>query len=169
MRFPSFPILALLLAFALAAPAGAAEPKVIGTFRDWSAHVFDDGKTRICYLYSEPKKEAGDYTRRGDAYVQVAMRPAENVKDEVSVTAGYTYKDNSEVTIEIGSHSFALFTDQDNAWARDSKTDAALVAAMKAGANMVVKGVSRFGTLTTDTYSLIGFTNAHRAMERACR
>ena len=33
---------------------------------------------------------------------------------------------------------------------------------------MVVKGTSSRDTLTTDTYSLIGFTKAYRAIGKAC-
>ena len=31
-----------------------------------------------------------------------------------------------------------------------------------------VEGVSSRGTLTTDTYSLSGFTKAHNAIDKAC-
>ena len=33
---------------------------------------------------------------------------------------------------------------------------------------MVVKGASSRGTATTDTYSLIGVTKAHGAIDKAC-
>jgi len=39
---------------------------------------------------------------------------------------------------------------------------------MRAGLTMVVKGTSSRGTLTTDTYSLRGFTAAYDAMQKAC-
>jgi hypothetical protein len=34
---------------------------------------------------------------------------------------------------------------------------------------MVIKGTSSRGTLTTDTYSLAGFTAAYNAIEQACK
>lgn len=161
----------LLAGLALVVPSmsRAAAPRMLGQFRDWSAHIYEENGTRICYLYSEPKKEEGDYTKRGKTYTQVANRPAESVRNEVSVTAGYTFKRDSNVEVVIGSQKFRLFTDSGNAWAQDSNTDQRLVAAMKAGSDMVVRGTSSRGTLTTDTYSLLGFTAAHGAMESACR
>ncbi len=54
------------------------------------------------------------------------------------------------------------------AWARDTKTDRALVGAMKGGLAMIVAGISSRGTLTTDTYSLTGFTKAYNAIAKAC-
>jgi hypothetical protein len=169
MRFHRIhPLLAGLATLAIASAAMAA-PRTLGQFRDWAAYVSDDGGARVCYLYSEPKKSEGDYTRRGETYVQVANRPAEAVRNEVSVTAGYTYRDGSTVEIIVGRNHFELFTDRSNAWAREGNTDQRIVAAMKAGTDMIVKGTSSRGTLTTDTYSLLGFTAAHRAMESACR
>jgi hypothetical protein len=54
------------------------------------------------------------------------------------------------------------------AWAPDETADRALVQAMAAGRQMVVRGTSSRGTLTTDTYSLSGFTRAHQEINRAC-
>lgn len=169
MRFHRIlPLIAGLAPLAVAAVAVAA-PRTLGQFRDWAAYVSDDGGARVCYLYAEPKKAEGDYTQRGDTFLQVANRPAESVRNEVSVTAGYTYRGDSMVEVTIGKTRFALFTDRNNAWAREGNTDQQIVAAMKSGTEMVVKGTSSRGTLTVDTYSLLGFTAAHGAMERACR
>ena len=40
---------------------------------------------------------------------------------------------------------------------------------MRAGANMIVRGKSWRGTNTKDTYSLLGFTAALRAINKACK
>ena len=39
---------------------------------------------------------------------------------------------------------------------------------MKGGLAMIVAGISSRGTLTTDTYSLNGFTAAYDAITKAC-
>jgi hypothetical protein len=146
----------------------AAGSRVIGAFKDWSAHLFAEKKGKICYVHSRPKKSEGDYTRRGDAYIQVTHRAGDRTRDEVSVTAGYAYRKDSEVTMLIDGKKFSLFTDDDTAWGGDARTDSALVTAMKAGTSMTVRGTSARGTLTTDTYSLAGFTAAHAAIDKAC-
>jgi invasion protein IalB len=158
---------ALLAAFVLlAAPAARAET-VIGVFDAWSAFTETEGGSKICYIGAVPDKAEGDYTQRGKTYVIVTHRPAEGTRDEVSVRAGYTYQSASAVEVRVGAKRFTLSTQGGHAWASDAD-DPKLVAAMRAGADMVIKGRSSRGTLTTDTYSLIGFTAAYNAASRAC-
>ena len=149
------------------APA-TAEIYSLGVFRDWIAYETTQGGNQLCYMASEPKKDEGNYTRRGRIYAIVSHRPAANSLDVVSIHAGYTYREASEVTVAIGDKSFTLFTHGDAAWAKSVADDKAIVAAMKAGTVMVVRGVSSGGTLTKDTYSLLDFTAAYRAISKAC-
>lgn len=157
-----------LLAMAGVSATHAAEPKVIGSFKNWSAHLFAEKAGKVCYLHGIPGNSAGKYTKRGEIYLQVTHRTRTKTQNEVSITAGYVHKKNSEVKATIDGKTFVLFTDGDTAWAGDEKSDASLVAAMRAGRTMVVRGVSARGTATADTYSLAGFTAAHRAISKAC-
>lgn len=158
---------ALFAALLLTAPAEA--QTVLGNYKDWSALTAGDGDAKTCYIASAPTSETGKYEKRGDTFVLVTHRPADKTRDVVEIRAGYTYKKDTDVTVTIGSKTFKLFTNEDSAWAEDSKTDRAITRAMKAGHNMVVKGTSARGTLTTDTYSLSGFTAAHSAIDKACK
>jgi invasion protein IalB len=160
---------ALAFAVGLADPSPAeAQQRVLGTHGYWTAQVDGTGPRRVCYIGSAPQKAEGNYTRRGDTHVLVTHRPADKVKGEVSVTAGYTYREGSEVSVDIDGKTFKLFTRGGNAWAADAAADRVLVSAMKAGNKMVIRGTSSRGTLTTDTYSLRGFTAAHNAIDKAC-
>ena len=145
-----------------------AEAKPIKVFGDWSTFVEKENGHKVCYMGSEPKKTKGQYAKRGDTYILVTHRPAEKAIGVVSVRAGYVYKTQSEVEIKVDSVSFRLFTDGGHAWARDAKIDHKLVAAMKAVLTLIVNGFSSRGTLTTDAYSLKGFTAAYRAISKAC-
>ena len=151
-----------------ALPAGAAEAEVIDNFQDWTAFAETEGGEKVCYVASAPEMAEGKYRKRDDPYVLVTHRPAEKSIDVVSVRAGYTYKKGSDVEVNIDGQRFTLFTDDGRAWARDTKTDRALATAMKGGLAMIVAGISSRGTLTTDTYSLNGFTAAYDAITRAC-
>lgn len=157
-----------LAAMPLWLPPAPARADMIGSHEDWEAYKETEGGKPVCYIGAEPKKEEGKYTRRGDTYVLVTHRPAEKSAGVVSVKAGYPYQKGSEVDVAIGGQSFKLFTDGGHAFAYDEKTDEALVQAMIRGVSMVVKGTSSRGTLTTDTYSLKGFTAAYQAINRAC-
>ncbi len=168
--FATLVLAAILAAGPVQAQSGSADSfRKIGAFNAWEAYSYKEGGQTVCYMVSQPTKKQGNYKRRGDVFAMVTHRPGEKSRDVVSFYAGYTYKKDSGVDVRIGSGRFDLFTAADAAWARTKNADAALVRAMIRGATMVVKGTSRFGTLTTDTYSLRGFTAAYRAISRACK
>ena len=159
----------LLLAFlSIAATPASAQQKTLGTFGDWTAVSDGSGNNRLCYIGSAPKKAEGKYTTRGSAHFLVTNRPADRVKGEVSVATGYVYKDGKDAEAEVDGKKFKLFTRGENAWAYDAGTDKAMVGALKAGRQLVVRGTSSRGTETTDTYSLSGFTAALAAIDKAC-
>lgn len=166
MTHPGKLIPTLLAVLLTAAPAYALE--TLGEYNDWTAHKDGKDNQQVCWIYSEPTKDQGDYTQRGRIYALVTHRPGEDVTNQVQFTAGYTFKQGSIVEVQIGPNKFELFTNNDTAWARSKKDDSELVAAMRAGTTMIVKGVSARGTATTDTYSLSGVTAAHTAIGKAC-
>ena len=160
--------IAVLAGAVLAAGAALAEPKRIGGSEVWGAFESGKGKQRICFVHGLPQSSRGKYKRRGEVYIQVAHRPAEDVRDVVSVTAGYTYKPASAVAIDIDGQKFSMFTDRGTAWIKSAEEDRKLVRALIKGRRMVVRGRSSRNTLTTDTYTLNGFTAAYRLASRAC-
>ncbi len=164
------PIAALAAALAVASslPAAAQTVQRVGDFTDWSAFQAEENDQPVCFIVSRPKKDEGNYTRRGDIYAMVAQRPDERRLDEATFIAGYTFREGSSVTVTVGDRQFTLFTQDDGAWALDDQGNQALVQAMINGIEMVVEGTSSRGTATRDTYSLRGFTAAHRASREAC-
>ena len=161
--------IALFLTPVLSVAAAAQAPEFLGTHRDWNVYAFTENSEKICYMATEPKKQEGDYTRRGNPAVLVTRRPAPKVVDEVSVQPGYSYKEGSEVQVGVGKSKFALFTRGEHAWTKSEDADRALIDAMKRGSEMTVRGTSAKGTFSVDTYSLLGFTAAYQAMTDACR
>jgi len=155
---------------ALAAPASAQTPKPIGTFGDWQALTYEENGKPVCYVFAEPPKKEGGYTSRGQVYVLVTNRPAETPPklNVVTIVAGYAYKEDSDVVLQVGDQKFTLFTREDKAWASTDEDDAKIVEALKKGTDMVVHGTSSKGTETIDTYSLIGFSKAYDAIGTAC-
>lgn len=148
-------------------PAKSEQP--LGKFGDWEAFTEREGKGTFCYTASAATQARGNYKKRGPTYVIVTHRPRDKSTNVISIEAGYVYRENAEVEIIIGKQTFKLFTSGTNAFAPDSKTDNALVKAMIRGAGMTVKGRSSRGTLTTDTYSLKGFTASYKAISAACK
>jgi hypothetical protein len=148
--------------------AVAAQPERVAVSQSWSVYRIGTGAGRECFVHAKPVKSEGKYTQRGEVMVQVSNRPAQRVSDEVSFTAGYTFKPGSLLVVEIDGRKFELFTHEDRAYARDAAADRALAEAMKRGQSMVARGTSSRGTSTIDRYSLAGFSRAHQGLGKAC-
>ncbi len=138
-------------------------------------NVFVDDNPTECWSVSKPKSSSASRSgnavsvNRGDVLLFVSFRPASNVKGEVSFSGGYDFREGSTVKVEISGNTFELLISGDTAWPASPADDAKLVAAMKAGSNAVVTGVSqRSGTTTKDTFSLLGFTAALAEAEKRC-
>jgi invasion protein IalB len=164
--------LSLAMAATLAAgyfsSAFAADPKAIGRYGAWQALTFEEGDSKGCYVFSEPTQMEGKYNTRGKVYTLVTHRPGSKQLNVVTIIAGYAYKPDSEVVVEIGEETFNLFTDKGTAWTPTPDSDQRMVDAMKNGSEMKVHGVSARDTETVDTYSLQGFTKAYTAINEAC-
>lgn len=149
--------------------AASAHGEVLSSHGDWDAVKEAENGKPVCFMSSRPQKDEGDYTQRGDIYVIVTHRPAEQSTGVVSVVAGYPYKPGAPVIVSIDkAKTFSLFTQGGFAWTREQADDKALTAAMRGGNSMVVTGTSSRGTQTIDTYSLSGFTAAYKAISDAC-
>lgn len=144
-------------------------PTVIGEYHDWSAYTFKEGKNIVCYMASTPKRDEGNYTRRGDIYAVITHRPAEKSFDVVNFVLGYTLKSNAPFTVKIGKETFTkFFSEGDKSWTINDDEDARLVKAMVRGERMIVEATSNRGTKTKDTYSLKGFARAYQAINAKC-
>lgn len=166
---------AALLAGLAAGGAGAqTQFESVANERDWFVFETGSGNSRVCWVVSEPRSwEARRnnqrvQVRRGDVYLMVSTRPADGVRNEVSMITGYTFREGSDVRVQIGSNAFTMFTDGDKAWAEDAAADDRIVAAMRAGTDARITGVSNRGTTTIDTFSLLGFTAALEDAQRRC-
>ena len=118
-----------------------------------------------CYIGSLPTNEEGNYTQRGSTYVLVYRinRSSEKI---VQITAGYNYDASKPVTLKIDQTTFVFFGKDDNAWTKDK--DKEVIFAMKKGINLIIQGYSSRGTLTTDVYTLKGFTAAFNQLSKDC-
>ncbi|MBV5335764.1 hypothetical protein JZU48_01780, partial [bacterium] len=90
-----------------AAPALAADPKLLGNHRDWTAYTFDESNKKVCYMSSQPKSSDPKGAKRGPTYVLVTHRPGENANDVFSVVVGYPLRKGGEVVVEVDKKSFS--------------------------------------------------------------
>lgn len=139
---------------------------------DWSVFVEDDPTE--CWSVSSPKETVNTRdgrvvsVRRGDILLFVAYRPGSSVAGEVSFTGGYPFASGSTVNLTISGNSFELFTEGEWAWPASASDDAKITTAMKRGAEAKLRARSTRGTVTEDTFSLLGFTAALEEAAKRC-
>jgi len=145
------------------------ESKELAKFNDWSAFAEGEGKNLACMAVSKPKKAEGNYSRRGDVFAIVTHLPGQNKWNEFSIVAGYNYQPNSNPDVTIGDMKFQLFTSGSRAWSFSPSEDEKIVKFLKNSMKMKVVGTSSRGTITSDTYSLVGFSKAYQKINEACK
>ena len=68
--------------------------------------------------------------------------------------------------VKIDQSSFEFFGQEDGAWTKNK--DKEVISAMQKGMTMIIQGYSSRGTLTSDTYTLKGFTAAFNKLSKDC-
>ena len=162
---------ALTFASAQPKPSPTDQASLLGQFGDWGAYKASPGGKTVCFALSKPTSAVTDPAGRprDASYAFVSTRPAEKVKNEVSVIVGYPQKPGIDATATVGSASYVMYTQNDGAWVKNAAEEAQMVDAMKKGADLVIKSESGRGTKTTDTYSLKGIAEALDKVAAECK
>ncbi len=151
-------------------PAGSA-PNLLAQFGEWGAYSATAGGKKVCFALAKPSKSTTTPPNRprDPPYMFIASRPAEKVKDEVSVIIGYWLKPSADASIDVGGSSYPMFTQNDGAWIKNPADEARLVDALRKGSDAVVKGTSARGTSSSDTYPLRGLAQALDRVGQECQ
>ena len=171
--------LVLLATGAIAIPA-AAQPKkpnpteqavLLGQFGDWGAYKATPGGKKVCFALSKPTSAATEPAgrNRDASYAFVSTRPAEKVKNEVSVIVGFPQKPGHDAAAAIGSANYVLYTQNDGAWVKNAAEEAQMIATMRKSGQLVVKSESARNTKSIDTYSLKGLGEALDKVAEECK
>jgi hypothetical protein len=155
-----------------ALPASAeVEPSLLVQFADWGTYFATPGGKRVCFALSKPttQKIEPPGRKRDPAFLFVSNRPSESVRNEVFLKIGYPFKPNSDVIAEIGTGKFALQTESDGAWFKNTVEETRFVEAMRKGADLTVKGQSGRGATSTDQFSLKGLSQALDRANQECK
>jgi len=151
--------------------AGGPQATLLGTYGEWGAYTASPGGRKICFALAKPtNSETVPSNRpRDPAYMFVSSRPAEKVKDEVSVVIGYGFKHDTDATLSLGGASYAMYTLEDGAWIKNAAEEPHLIDAMRKGSDVTIKGTSARGTSTTDVFSLKGLAQALDKIGEECQ
>ncbi len=173
MKFLSVCVMAMctMLGWSDTALAQASANKVQSN-SDWS--VFVDSNPKECWAVSAPRETVATRDgnlvpiRRGDILLFVFFRPGEGVTGQLAFTGGYPFAGGSTVDLDVDGTKYSLFTSGEWAWASKPEDDARIIAAMKKGNSATLLARSGRGTVTTDKFSLSGFTASANAAASQC-
>ena len=85
-------IIYFLLFYFIASNSFANTPKSSGKYKNWESFTMMTDKGKVCFAQTKPVKRAPAAIKRTDSRIFVTFRPNENIKDEISITSGHTYK-----------------------------------------------------------------------------
>jgi hypothetical protein len=147
----------------------AGKPVQTASYGDWGAYLATQGaKKKTCYALAQPKDREPAKLKRDPAYIFISSRPAENVRNEISIIMGFAMKDNSEAQADIGGSRFELIAKGSNAWIKNPAEESQFIESMKKGSKLVIKAASSKGNMTTDSYSLAGLSQALERVQKDC-
>jgi hypothetical protein len=153
------------------AGAGAEQPLFLAQFDEWGAYTASQNGKKVCFALAAPvtTSTVPPNRPRDRAFMFIATRPGERIKDEVSIIFGYGLKPNADAAIEVSGGSYAMTTLNESAWVKNPAEEAKLVETLRKGRDATVKGTSAKGTASTDVYSLKGLAQALDKAGQECR
>jgi hypothetical protein len=142
--------------------------KSLGKFKDWESFVLSQDGNKVCFAQSSPLIRAPKKLKRDPSRLFVTFRPAEKIKNEISVTNGYEFKIKAPVTAKSGKKNFDLFSKGRFAWVAEDNDESKLISTMKKASRLMIIGNTDKGEQTTDHYSMMGFTKAYNTAKKSC-
>ena len=142
--------------------------KSVGKFKDWESFILAQDGNKICFAQSIPVVRAPKKLKREPSRLFISFRPAEDIKNEFSVTNGYEFKLKAPVTAKSGKKSYDLFSKGRFAWVVDNGDEQRLIVTMKKASRLMIIGNTEKDDETTDHYSMMGFTKAYNAAKKNC-
>ncbi|MXO73853.1 hypothetical protein GRI40_01265 [Altererythrobacter aerius] len=136
----------------------------LGVYDSWGA--FRDPAVPRCYAIA--KAQPSKARRDAQPFAAIGYWPTRGVRGQVSFSLSRSAAPAPAPVLRIGNARFDLKGSGRQAWASDKSVDAAIVAAMRAGATMSVSAWDTRGNRFTDRYRLEGAATAMDAATVGC-
>ena len=144
--------------------SGSGAAKKLGDYDDWIAATHQESGQTVCYAFVRAKNSVPALPGRGEVVLTVTERPG--MRDTVAISAGFPYRRDAAVTMQVDTTGLDFYTAQSSAFAKDGK---AVVAAFRRGVEALARSPSpREGQTIVDTFSLRGFKAAYAEINKAC-
>jgi hypothetical protein len=144
------------------AASGAATK--LGDFGDWIAASHKESGQTVCYAFVRARNSVPPVPGRGEVVLTVTERPS--LRDTVAISAGFPYRKDAAVSMQVDTTGLDFYTAQSSAFARDGR--AAVAAFQKGGQALARSPGPRDGQIIVDTFSLRGFGAAYAEINKAC-
>ncbi len=151
-----------------AAQSSAAQTRAVKKFGDWRVVAHEGSEGLICFAVAVPKSSDPPSASNG-AHFYVSSWPKAGVRAEVSVKTSVPLKPGAPASIAVDQTFYKLFSKGDRAYVIDATDELKLLEAMKKGSTVTVLAYSEKGTVSKDTYSLAGITQALQAVSAGCK
>lgn len=151
-----------LAGLALASPALARES--LGMFSSWGA--FRDPLIPRCYAIAmaEPSSLRRDF----QPYAAVGTWPRRGVRNQLHFRLSRRMAANPRISLVISGQRFQLVGGGADAWAADTRMNAAIIAAMRSARSMTVSATDASGRRFSNTWLLDGAASAMDAATIGC-
>jgi len=142
---------------ALTLPVAAKDS--LGVYSSWAA--FRDTEQPRCYAIARPRGG------RSATFASIATWPKQGLRNQIHLRLSRVVGDKG-ATLRIGDRRFAVPTLGRDAWAKDGRMDAAIVAALRSATSMSITARDTNGRRFTDRYNLAGAATAIDASVVGC-
>jgi hypothetical protein len=140
----------------------------IGKAGAWGIFTSGEGRSKTCFIMSQPAERLPKGLSRDPANMFISMRQGEAAKQEFSMLTGYPLKPQSEAQISVGAASFSAVSQNTNIWLKNPAEEGRFIGELRKAPSMTVKGTSQKGNETTDRYPLTGFGQALERAQKEC-
>ena len=153
-------LLSITALFLFSVSSLAAEPVLINQYKEWGYYSYAPNGSKSCFVLSLPTVLSPSTLNHGNVFFLAAQDGNGGFEPQLEV--GYNLQANSDVTVQVGTDRFSMYTQNKRAWLKVKADESRLINAMRNGNSMTVSAISARGNPTSYTFSLSGVTAALR-------
>ena len=147
--------------------AGNGEP--MDVFGEWTVFRTVENRKTFCYMMNIPQNKSSNILKRGEPFFLVIKEKGKRYP-EINLSTGFQISNRANsAEIEVNNKLFPLITRYDQAWAYSAENDVSIINLLGKNAIFVVSAFSENGERSVDVYSLLGFSEAYRAINKLCK
>ena len=89
--------------------AHADNATLLGVSKNWKAFSNGSGPDKVCYAITQPVSSQPKKLKREAVGFLINDWPSKGARAQPEIVSGYKYKDNSEVTVQVGADKFTFY------------------------------------------------------------